>query len=90
MTMIYMMTLKMYLNGNERGNEKDNFFSGVKSIYSEGARLNKNSYAPIKKSTLDALMEMPAIQGELDFFNFLQQRFELQYEKYIRKPILKI
>ena len=67
-----------------------NFFSGVKSIYSEGARLNKNSYAPIKKSTLDALMKIPAIQGELDFFNFLQQRFELQYEKYIRKPILKI
>ena len=59
------------------------FFSNAKSEFHEGIRLHKNAYPPIKNETLDALMKIPAIQMELDFYSFLLQRFELQYEKFI-------
>ena len=63
------------------------FFSNTKSVYHEEIRFNKNVYAPIKNTTLDALMKIPAIQMELDFYSFLHQRFELQYEQFIRQPM---
>ena len=63
------------------------FFSNAKSVYHEEIQLNKNVYAPIKNATLDALMNIPAIQMELDFYSFLHQRFELQYEKFIKQPM---
>ena len=55
------------------------FFSGVKSIFKEDIKFNKNNYPPIKTVTLKALMNIPAIQGELEFYHFAQQRFEKQY-----------
>ena len=63
------------------------FFSNVKSVYQEEIRLNKNVYAPMKNTTLDTLRKIPAIQMELDFYSFLHQRFELQYEQFIRQPM---
>ena len=60
------------------------FFSNAKSVYHEEIRLNKNVYVPIKNATLDALMKIPAIQMELDFYSFLHQRFELQYEQFMK------
>ena len=64
------------------------FFSNVKSVYQEEIRFNKsNEYAPMKNTTLDTLRKIPAIQMELDFYSFLHQRFELQYEQFIRQPM---
>ena len=63
------------------------FFSNSKSVYHEEIRFNQNVYAPIKNATLDALMKIPAIQMELDFYSFLRQRFELQYEHFISQPM---
>ena len=63
------------------------FFSNAKSVFHEEIRFNKNVHAPIKNETLNALMKNPAIQMELDFYNFLNQRFELQYEKFVRQPM---
>ena len=31
---------------------------------------------PVKNTTLEAIKKIPAIQGELEFYDFLQQRFE--------------
>ena len=58
------------------------FFSNAKSVYQEEIRFNKNAYTAMKNSTLDTLMKIPAIQMELDFYSFLHQRFELQYEQF--------
>ena len=42
-----------------------------------------NSHSTVKNETYDVLMEIPAIQGELEFYSFLKQRFEQQYETFI-------
>ena len=59
------------------------FFSGVKSIFKEDLKFNKNMHPPIKNDTLKALMKIPAIQGELEFYHFAEQRFEKQYRKFL-------
>ena len=52
------------------------FFSGAKSIFKEELRFNTNSHLPIKNATMKALLNIPANQGELDFYSFTQKKFE--------------
>ena len=59
------------------------FFTGAGSIFKQNIKLNENSHATMKNTTVDILMKIPAIQAELDFYNFVRQRFELQYETFI-------
>ena len=60
------------------------FFSGSSAVFQEDLKFNgNNSYSSVKNETLNVLMEIPAIQGELEFYSFLKQRFEQQYEKFI-------
>ena len=63
----------------------DHDFAGVSAIFRENVELNINDHEPIKNATLEALMKIPAIQAELEFYSFLQQRFELQYSQFIEK-----
>ena len=35
------------------------------------------------------MKKIPAIQGELEFYDFLQQRFEQQYEEFITPKLKK-
>ena len=62
------------------------FFSGGKSIFNQDIKFNRNKYAPIKSSTIQALMKIPAIQGEFEFYHFAQQRFEKQYRMFLSYP----
>ena len=57
------------------------FFAGASSIFKNEHR-NKNSHAPIKSSTMKAMLKIPAIQAEFEFYHFVQQRFEQLYSKY--------
>ena len=59
------------------------YFSGVKSIFNQDIEFNKNKHAAIKNSTINAMMKIPAIQGEFEFFHFAQQRFEKQYRLFL-------
>ena len=61
------------------------FFSGSAAVFQEDLKFNgNNSHSkPVKNETFDGLMETPSIQGELEFYSFLKQRFEQQYEKFI-------
>ena len=59
------------------------FFSGANSIFKEELRFNTNSHPPIKNTTMKALLNIPAIQGELEFYSFTQQKFEQLYKKFV-------
>ena len=60
------------------------FFSGAASIFQEDLKFNgNNSHSTVKNETYDVLIKIPAIQGELEFYSFLKQRFEQQYENFI-------
>jgi len=63
------------------------FFSGAPEVFRKAAhvRINANSYKPIANSTISYLMALPWIENEFDFFNFIQQHFELQYRSLIEK-----
>ena len=58
------------------------YFKGTKSIFQEEMYVNKNSHPPIKNATMEALMKIPSIQAELEFFQFVHQRFEQLYQKF--------
>ena len=60
------------------------FFRGSAAVFQEDLKFNgNNSHSSVKNETFDVLMEIPAIQGELEFYSFLKQRFEQQYENFI-------
>ena len=59
------------------------FFSGAKSIFKEELQFNTSSHPPIKNTTMKALLNIPAIQGELEFYSFTQQKFEQLYKKFV-------
>ena len=62
------------------------FFRGSAAVFQEDLKFNgnnNNSHSTVKNETYDVLMEIPAIQGELEFYSFLKQRFEQQYENFI-------
>jgi len=61
--MIYMMTLKMYLNGNERGNEKDNFFSEVLNEKRESDDYNSGDDHAIVSFKLTTQVELDLLLG---------------------------
>ena len=65
------------------------YFSNTKSIFREDLMFNKNNYKQVKNTTLEAIKKIPAIQGELEFYDFLQQRFEQQYEEFITPKLKK-
>ena len=65
------------------------YFSNAKSIFCEDLKFNKNNYKLVKNTTLEAMKKIPAIQGELEFYDFLQQRFEQQYEEFITPKLKK-
>ena len=58
------------------------FFVGIRSIFKEKLQFNKNSHKPIKKATMIALKKIPAIQAELEFYDFVHKQFEQLYEKF--------
>ena len=50
------------------------FFSGAPLIFHGDLELsNGNKHVAIKNNTMKFLMNIPAVQGELDFYNFLRQ-----------------
>jgi hypothetical protein len=60
------------------------FFNGSAAVFQEDLKFNgNNSHYSVKNETFDVLMETQAIKGELEFYSFLKQRFEQQYEKFI-------
>ena len=59
------------------------FFTGAGSIFHQNIKLNGNSHTKIKNTTVDILMKIPDIQAELDFYNFVRQRFEFLYDTFI-------
>ena len=65
------------------------YFSNAKSIFREDLRFNKNKYKLVKNTTLEAIKKIQAIQGELEFYDFLQQRFEQQYKEFITPKLKK-
>ena len=54
-------------------------------VFNESVKLNTNGHDFINKNTVKSLLKIPAIQGEVEFYKFLQQRFENQYEQFIIK-----
>ena len=48
--------------------------------FDEDLRLNVNSHPDITEKTMNDLLTLPMIQGEMDFYHFAEQRFELQYK----------
>lgn len=56
------------------------FFHGALEHFDEDLRLNVNSHPDITEKTMNDLLILPMIQGEMDFYHFAEQRFELQYK----------
>jgi hypothetical protein len=58
------------------------FFIGAPALLKKYAnlKLNENKHKAIQNDTIGLLMDNPAIQGELEFYDFIRQRFELQYQ----------
>ena len=54
-------------------------------VFNESLKLNTNGHDFIHKNTVKSLLQIPAIQGEIEFYKFLQQRFENQYEQFVIK-----
>ena len=54
-------------------------------VFNESVKLNTNGHDFINKNTVKSLLKIPAIQGEIEFYKFLQQRFENQYQQFIIK-----
>ena len=57
------------------------FFVGTSSIF-KNEHVNNNSHPPIKNATMKALMKIPSIQAELEFYEFVHQRFEQLYKRF--------
>ena len=57
------------------------FFENVMEIFDEKLKLNVNKYPGINNETYELLMNLPQIQGEFEFYDFVIQRFEDQYRK---------
>ena len=57
------------------------FFENVMEIFDEKLKLNVNKYPGINNETHELLMNLPEIQGEFEFYDFVIQRFEDQYRK---------
>ena len=57
------------------------FFQNVMEIFDEKLKLNVNKYPGINNETYELLMNLPQIQGEFEFYDFVIQRFEDQYRK---------
>mgnify|MGYP001326898671 FL=1 len=54
-------------------------------VFNESIKLNTNGHDFINENSVKSLLKIPAIQGEVEFYKFLQQRFENQYEQFITK-----
>ena len=73
------LTQYKYQNNNKE------YILGASMVFNESLKLNTNGHDFIHKNTVKSLLQIPAIQGEIEFYKFLQQRFENQYEQFIIK-----
>ena len=60
------------------------YFYSASSIFRQKINLNRNDHEPLKNDTLNVLMKMPTFQAEIEFYNFVLQKFEVMYEMFVQ------
>ena len=80
-----MKKLPKFYTIHKYQDDNKEYILGASMVFNESLKLNTNGHDFIHKNTMKSLLQIPAIQGEIEFYKFLQQRFENQYEKFIIK-----